>query len=62
MLLALRLQHDPWALPAYLFFGALGVALTWIDLDVRRLPDALTLPAYPVAIVLLGARRAAGRR
>ena len=54
MLLALRLQHDPWALPAYLFFGALGVALTWIDLDVRRLPDALTLPAYPVAIVLLG--------
>ena len=36
-----------------------GLALVWgallalIDLDVRRLPDALTLPAYPAAAVLL---------
>ena len=30
-----------------------GLALAFIDLDVRRLPDWLTLPAYPVAAVLL---------
>jgi leader peptidase (prepilin peptidase)/N-methyltransferase len=43
------------ALPAYLYFAAAGVALALIDLDVRRLPDALTLPSYPVGIALLGA-------
>ena len=43
-----------WELPAYLYLAAIGVALAAIDLDVRRLPDALTLPSYPVAIVLLG--------
>jgi leader peptidase (prepilin peptidase)/N-methyltransferase len=47
-------------LPAFLFLGALGVALTVIDLDVKRLPDALTLPAYPVLIVLLGLASWAG--
>jgi leader peptidase (prepilin peptidase)/N-methyltransferase len=30
-----------------------GALLALIDLDVRRLPDVLTLPAYPVAAVLL---------
>jgi leader peptidase (prepilin peptidase)/N-methyltransferase len=30
-----------------------GLVLAWIDLDVRRLPDFLTLPAYPVAALLL---------
>jgi leader peptidase (prepilin peptidase) / N-methyltransferase len=30
-----------------------GLVLAFIDLDVRRLPDWLTLPAYPVAAVLL---------
>ncbi|HYI57632.1 MAG TPA: A24 family peptidase [Microlunatus sp.] len=30
-----------------------GGLLALIDLDVRRLPDVLTLPAYPVAAVLL---------
>jgi leader peptidase (prepilin peptidase)/N-methyltransferase len=30
-----------------------GLVLAFIDLDVRRLPDFLTLPAYPVAAVLL---------
>lgn len=52
-LLAARFGLSP-ELPAYLYLGALGVALTAIDLDVRRLPDALTLPAYPVVIGLLG--------
>lgn len=51
--LALRLGLDS-ALPAYLYLAAVGLALALIDLDVRRLPDALTLPSYPVAAVLLG--------
>jgi leader peptidase (prepilin peptidase)/N-methyltransferase len=42
------------ALPAFLYLGAVGALLALIDLDVRRLPNALTLPSYPVAIVLLG--------
>jgi leader peptidase (prepilin peptidase)/N-methyltransferase len=41
-------------LPAFLYLGAVGVALAMIDLDVRRLPNALTLPSYVVGIVLLG--------
>lgn len=43
-----------WALPALLYLAAITVALTLIDLDVRRLPDAIVLPSYPVALVLLG--------
>lgn len=42
-------------LPAYLYLAAVGVALALIDLDVQRLPDVLTLPSYPVGLVLLGA-------
>jgi leader peptidase (prepilin peptidase) / N-methyltransferase len=38
---------------AFCFLGALGVALAAIDLSVQRLPDRLTLPAYPVVIGLL---------
>src|SRR6476469_4129507 len=41
-------------LPAYLYLAAVGVALALIDLDVKRLPDVLTLPSYVVAAVLLG--------
>ena len=51
--LALRLGPDP-ALPAFLVLGAAGLALALIDVDVRRLPDAITLPLYPVLVVLLG--------
>lgn len=47
------------AVPALLFFTALGVALAAIDLDVRRLPDVLVLPAYPVLAVLLAGAAAA---
>lgn len=39
---------------AFVFFGVLGVTLAAIDLAVKRLPDRLTLPAFPVLIVLLG--------
>ncbi len=35
------------------FLGALGVALAAIDIRVQRLPDRLTLPAYPLVIALL---------
>jgi leader peptidase (prepilin peptidase)/N-methyltransferase len=41
-------------LPAYLYLAAVGLALAMIDLDTLRLPDALTLPSYAVAGVLLG--------
>ncbi len=40
-------------LPAYLYLVSAGVALAFIDLDHKRLPDVLTLPSYPVALVLL---------
>jgi leader peptidase (prepilin peptidase)/N-methyltransferase len=45
---------------AFGFLGALGVALAAIDIAVKRLPDRLTLPAYPVLIALLGAAAVAG--
>jgi len=35
------------------FLGAVGVSLAAIDISVQRLPDALTLPAYPVLVILL---------
>jgi leader peptidase (prepilin peptidase) / N-methyltransferase len=38
---------------AFAFLGVLGVALAAIDITVHRLPDRLTLPAYPVLIALL---------
>jgi leader peptidase (prepilin peptidase) / N-methyltransferase len=50
---ALRLGFDP-ALPAFLYLGAIGVALALIDIDVKRLPDVIVLPSYVVAVVLLG--------
>lgn len=43
----------PAAVPAYLYFAAIGVALTMIDIDHKRLPDAIVLPSYAVVAVLL---------
>ncbi|HVA61955.1 MAG TPA: prepilin peptidase [Mycobacteriales bacterium] len=57
--LAVRLGANA-ALPAFLYLGAVGVALALIDIDVQRLPNSLTLPSYAVGIVLLGAAAAAG--
>jgi leader peptidase (prepilin peptidase)/N-methyltransferase len=51
--LALRLGFSP-VLPAYCYLAAVGVALAVIDIQHRRLPDALTLTSYPVTLVLLG--------
>jgi leader peptidase (prepilin peptidase) / N-methyltransferase len=41
------------ALPAYLYLGAVGVALAAIDLEHHRLPNALTLPSYLIGGALL---------
>ena len=41
-------------LVAFLYLGAITVALTAIDLDVHRLPNAIVLPSYGVGVVLLG--------
>jgi leader peptidase (prepilin peptidase)/N-methyltransferase len=40
-------------LVAYLYLAAISIALSAIDLDVRRLPDPIVLPAYAVGGVLL---------
>lgn len=42
-----------WTLPALLYLAAVAVALTLIDLDVHRLPDAIVLPSYVVGAALL---------
>jgi len=51
--LAVRFGASP-VLPAFCYLGAAGVALAFIDARYRRLPDALTLSSYPVALILLG--------
>jgi leader peptidase (prepilin peptidase)/N-methyltransferase len=40
------------ALPAFLVLAAASVVLAVIDLDTMRLPDAIVLPTYPVALAL----------
>lgn len=47
-------ELPPWWWPVPLVLAWAGVLLSGADLVTRRLPDALTLPAYPVAAVLLG--------
>jgi len=44
-----------WWWPVPLILSWAGVLLAAADLIARRLPDALTLPAYPVVALLLGA-------
>lgn len=41
------------ALPAYLLMAWVGVALFWVDVDVHRLPEGLTLPTIPALVALL---------
>jgi leader peptidase (prepilin peptidase)/N-methyltransferase len=53
VVMALRFEAHA-VLVAYLYLAAVGLALAMIDFDTKRLPDALTLPSYPVAAVLLG--------
>jgi leader peptidase (prepilin peptidase) / N-methyltransferase len=40
------------ALPAYLYFAGMGVALAVIDIEHRRLPNAIVLPSYPILAML----------
>lgn len=40
---------------AFLYLAAISIALTLIDLDTKRLPNVIVLPAYAVGSVLLGA-------
>lgn len=42
-----------WTTPAYLYLAAISVALALIDIDTRRLPNAIVLPSYVVVPVLL---------
>jgi leader peptidase (prepilin peptidase) / N-methyltransferase len=51
--MAMRFGPSP-ALPAFCYLAAIGVPLAVIDARCQRLPDALTLPSYPVALALLG--------
>ncbi len=51
-LMAWHFGLDP-ALPAFLYLSAVGIALALIDIDHKRLPFALTMPSYPIALVLL---------
>lgn len=41
------------ALAPLLYLAAISIALALIDLDVRRLPDAIVLPSYPVMLSLV---------
>lgn len=49
-----------WWLPTGCLVAALAVPLVVTDLRVRRLPDVLTLPAYPLAAAVLGLAAAFG--
>lgn len=40
-------------LPAYLLLGWVTIPLGWVDVDVHRLPEGLTLPAVPMLAALL---------
>ncbi len=44
-----------WDLPVYVYFAMVSVPLTIIDLRTHRLPNNLTLSAYPVVLLGLAA-------
>ncbi len=41
------------ALVAFLYLAAISIALSFIDIEHHRLPNAIVLPAYAVGIILL---------
>jgi leader peptidase (prepilin peptidase)/N-methyltransferase len=55
----LRFGASP-VLPAFGYLAVISAPLAFIDVAVRRLPDALTLPSYPAALILLGVAALAG--
>jgi leader peptidase (prepilin peptidase)/N-methyltransferase len=58
LFVAVALRVTEPELPAYLYFTAMGIALSVIDLETRRLPNAIVLPSYPIVAVLLTAAAA----
>ncbi len=42
-----------WILGAYLFFAAVLVALSGIDIDTRKIPNAVLYPSWAVSILLI---------
>lgn len=65
LFVAVAVRLDSLGLPeaagAYLYFTGIGVALAMIDLDLKRLPNRIVLPSYPVlTLLLLGATFANG--
>ncbi len=59
-LLLARFGSQP-AVAAFGYLAVIGVALTQIDIAVQRLPDRLTLPAYPALLILLAVAAAMGQ-
>jgi leader peptidase (prepilin peptidase)/N-methyltransferase len=51
-LVAWRLEGTP-CLPSWVYAAIVGSLLSVIDWRTRRLPDAITLPSYPILAVLL---------
>ncbi|MCE4027657.1 prepilin peptidase [Microbacterium sp. Au-Mic1] len=47
-------------LAAFLYFAAVSIVLTLIDLDTKRLPNSIVLPSVVVGIVLLALAAAVG--
>ncbi|WP_051761133.1 prepilin peptidase [Microbispora rosea] len=45
--------HDGWVLAAWLYAVAAGAVLAEVDRRTWRLPDAITLPSYPILLALL---------
>ncbi|MEV7803517.1 A24 family peptidase [Microbispora sp. NPDC088329] len=45
--------HDGWVVAAWLYAVVAGAALAEIDRRTWRLPDAITLPSYPILLALL---------
>jgi len=45
--------HDDWLLAPWLYAVVAGIALAVIDWRTFRLPDMITLPSYPIILVLL---------
>ncbi len=51
--LRLHQLHQLPLMPAFLYFAAIGIALSMIDLDHHRLPNSIVLPSYPVLALLI---------
>jgi leader peptidase (prepilin peptidase)/N-methyltransferase len=46
-------RGSSWSVPALCYLAAVSIALVVIDVEHRRLPDAIVLPSYPIGAALL---------